>query len=125
MSYSDDNGDDEDEEALDSVDSPETDDESAAISESGVTVAGSDSSDFLLTDVTQIYFNEIGHNALLTPKEEVELTRLVSQNDFNARQRMIECNLRLGVNIAKHYANHGVALLAAMCRRAVADIALV
>ena len=58
--------------------------------------------DFLLTDVTQIYFNEIGQNALLTAKEEGELTRRVRQNDFPARQRMIECNLRLVVNIAKH-----------------------
>ncbi len=67
--------------------------------------------DFLLTDVTQIYFNEIGHNALLTAKEEAVLTRLVKQDDFDARQKMIECNLRLVVNIAKHYTNHGVALL--------------
>lgn len=68
-------------------------------------------SDFLLTDVTQIYFNEIGHNALLSAKEEAVLTRRVRQNDFAARQKMIECNLRLVVNIAKHYTNHGVALL--------------
>lgn len=68
-------------------------------------------SDFLLTDVTQIYFNEIGHNALLTAKQEAELTRRVKQDDFDARQQMIECNLRLVVNIAKHYTNHGVALL--------------
>ncbi|MEO8767602.1 MAG: RNA polymerase sigma factor RpoS [Nitrosospira sp.] len=66
---------------------------------------------FLLTDVTQIYFNEIGHNALLNAKEEAVLTRLVKQDDFNARQKMIECNLRLVVNIAKHYTHHGVALL--------------
>ena len=67
--------------------------------------------DFLLTDVTQIYFNEIGHNALLSAKEEAVLTRLVKQDDFDARQKMIECNLRLVVNIAKHYTHHGVALL--------------
>src|SRR4051794_8964092 len=67
--------------------------------------------DYLLTDVTQIYFNEIGQNSLLTAKEEGELTRLVKQDNFPARQRMIECNLRLVVNIAKHYTNHGVALL--------------
>src|SRR5690349_24215152 len=111
MSYPDYNDDDEDEEAPDSADSLDADDESFTISERPATASGRDSNDFLLTDVTQIYFNEIGHNALLTPKEEVELTRLVRQNDFNARQRMIECNLRLVVNIAKHYANHGVALL--------------
>jgi RNA polymerase nonessential primary-like sigma factor len=68
-------------------------------------------SDYLLTDVTQIYFNEIGQNCLLTAKEEAELTRLVKQDNFPARQKMIECNLRLVVNIAKHYTNHGVALL--------------
>ena len=39
------------------------------------------------------------------------LTRLVKQDNFAARQKMIECNLRLVVNIAKHYTHHGVALL--------------
>ena len=65
----------------------------------------------LLSDITQIYFNEIGHNALLSAQEESVLTRLVRQGDADARQKMIECNLRLVVNIAKHYANRGVALL--------------
>lgn len=62
-------------------------------------------------DVTQIYLNEIGQNALLTPAEEQRLSRLAKQGDFDARQRMIECNLRLVVNIAKHYVNRGMALL--------------
>ena len=65
----------------------------------------------LQADVTQIYLNEIGHNALLTPAEEQRLSRLMKQGDFEARQRMIECNLRLVVNIAKHYVNRGMALL--------------
>ncbi len=65
----------------------------------------------LQTDVTQIYLNEIGQNALLTPAEEQRLSRLMKQGDFAARQRMIECNLRLVVNIAKHYTNRGLALL--------------
>jgi len=65
----------------------------------------------LSADVTQIYLNEIGQNALLSPPEELRLTRLVVQGDFEARQRMIECNLRLVVNIAKHYINRGMALL--------------
>lgn len=65
----------------------------------------------LQADVTQIYLNEIGHNALLTPAEEQRLSRLMKQGDFESRQRMIECNLRLVVNIAKHYVNRGMALL--------------
>lgn len=64
-------------------------------------------------DVTQIYLREIGHNPLLSAQEEAVLARQVRQGDFSARQKMIECNLRLVVNIAKRYNNpsHGVALL--------------
>ena len=62
-------------------------------------------------DVTQIYLNEIGQAPLLSAQQEVELARLSRQGDFAARQKMIEHNLRLVVNIAKHYANRGLALL--------------
>ncbi len=64
-----------------------------------------------LNDVTQIYLNEIGANPLLTAEEEGRLTRLVKLGDFEARQTMIERNLRLVVNIAKHYLNRGIPLL--------------
>lgn len=67
-------------------------------------------SDFF-SDVTQLYLNEIGANPLLTADEEVRLARLVRQGDFDARQTMIERNLRLVVNIAKHYLNRGIPLL--------------
>ena len=62
-------------------------------------------------DVTQLYLNEIGREALLTQVEEQQLTRLVRDGDFAARQKMIEHNLRLVVNIAKHYVNRGMTLL--------------
>ena len=62
-------------------------------------------------DVTQIYLNDIGRCKLLTAKEEVELARRTRDGDFEARQTMIERNLRLVVNIAKHYANRGLTLL--------------
>ncbi len=62
-------------------------------------------------DATLIYLREIGQNALLSAEEELRLARLVCQGDFAARQRMIECNLRLVVNIAKHYLNRGMVLL--------------
>ena len=62
-------------------------------------------------DVTQLYLNEIGKAPLLTAAEEVALARLVVLGDFEARQTMIVRNLRLVVNIAKHYANRGLTLL--------------
>ncbi|MBY0578274.1 MAG: RNA polymerase sigma factor RpoS [Burkholderiales bacterium] len=62
-------------------------------------------------DAIQIYFNEIRKKPLLTADEELKLTRLVKQGDFEARQKMIERNLRLVVKIARHYVNRGVALL--------------
>jgi RNA polymerase nonessential primary-like sigma factor len=63
------------------------------------------------SDVTQLYLNEIGANPLLTAEEELRLSRLVREGDFTARQTMIERNLRLVVNIAKHYLNRGIPLL--------------
>ncbi len=62
-------------------------------------------------DATQLYLNEIGQNALLTAVQERELAFKVQAGDFQARQKMIEHNLRLVVNIAKHYVNRGVPLL--------------
>jgi len=65
----------------------------------------------LLEDVTQLYLNEIGAKPLLTPADELATARRVSAGDFAARQKMIEHNLRLVVNIAKHYLNRGIPLL--------------
>jgi len=65
----------------------------------------------LIEDVTQIYLNEIGARPLLTPDEELAKARLVRGGDFVARQQMIEHNLRLVVNIAKHYLNRGIPFL--------------
>jgi len=62
-------------------------------------------------DVTQLYLNEIGLAPLLSAEEEVALARRTVQGDFEARQTMIERNLRLVVNIAKHYSNRGLTLL--------------
>ncbi|MDR2032538.1 MAG: RNA polymerase sigma factor RpoS [Azoarcus sp.] len=62
-------------------------------------------------DSTQRYLNEISANPLLSAREEAELARKVRAGDFAARQTMIERNLRLVVNIAKHYLNRGIPLL--------------
>ena len=65
----------------------------------------------LLEDVTQLYLNEIGAKPLLTAEDELATSRRVCAGDFLARQKMIEHNLRLVVNIAKHYLNRGIPLL--------------
>ena len=64
----------------------------------------------LVTDVTQIYLNDVGQHALLTPAEELRYARSARAGDFAARQTMIERNLRLVVSIARHYTHRGVAL---------------
>lgn len=62
-------------------------------------------------DATQIYLREIGYHSLLNATEELELAQQVKAGDFAARQRMIEANLRLVVNIAKKYIGRGIDLI--------------
>jgi len=57
------------------------------------------------------YFQEIGQFPLLTPQQEVELAAKIRKGDLEARDRMINANLRLVVTIARDYANLGLPLL--------------
>jgi RNA polymerase primary sigma factor len=52
-----------------------------------------------------------GDHPLLTAKEEVELAKRIERGDREAKERMINSNLRLVVSIAKKYQGHGLSLL--------------
>src|SRR3954454_22712877 len=59
----------------------------------------------------QLYLRQINETRLLTADEEKDLARrIIHQQDMAARERMVRANLRLVVNIAKHYINRGLSL---------------
>ncbi|MGR3279709.1 sigma-70 family RNA polymerase sigma factor [Acaryochloris marina NIES-2412] len=60
------------------------------------------------TDSTGTYLKEIGRYPLLSHEEEIQLARQAKAGNLRAKQRMIECNLRLVVSIAKKHQNRGL-----------------
>ena len=63
------------------------------------------------TDALQLFLNEIRRYPLLTAQEEVELAKRIEQGDLEAKERMINSNLRLVVSIAKKYQGQELSLL--------------
>jgi RNA polymerase primary sigma factor len=63
------------------------------------------------TDTLQLFLNEIGRHRLLTPDEEIELSKRIERGDLAAKDRMINANLRLVVSIAKKYQGSELTLL--------------
>jgi RNA polymerase primary sigma factor len=57
------------------------------------------------------YLREIGRFPMLTHEREIELAKRIEQGDRDAEQRLTEANLRLVVDIAKHYLGRGLDLL--------------
>lgn len=62
-------------------------------------------------DAIKHYLREIQKTTLLTAEEEKELAARIDNGDKSARDKMIECNLRLVVKIAKRYINRGLPFL--------------
>jgi RNA polymerase primary sigma factor len=63
------------------------------------------------TDALQLFLNEAAKWPLLTAEEEVELAKRVERGEHEAKERMINSNLRLVVSIAKRYQGHDLHLL--------------
>jgi RNA polymerase primary sigma factor len=63
------------------------------------------------TDALQLFLNEMGKYKLLTAEEEVDLAKRIERGDKEAKDLMVNSNLRLVVSIAKKYQGHGLSLL--------------
>ncbi|MBQ5954180.1 MAG: RNA polymerase sigma factor RpoD [Lachnospiraceae bacterium] len=62
-------------------------------------------------DPVRMYLKEIGTIPLLTPEEELDLAVKKAEGDEDAKNRLIEANLRLVVSIAKRYTGRGMSFL--------------
>ncbi len=62
-------------------------------------------------DSLRLYLHSIGQVDLLTAEQEVELAKRIERGDMNAKQHMVEANLRLVVSIAKGYQGRGLSFL--------------
>jgi len=67
--------------------------------------------DIKVNDSVKLYLKDLGRDDLLKPSEEVELAKRIAEGDIEAKHRLINCNLRLVVNLAKHYTGRGMLFL--------------
>jgi RNA polymerase primary sigma factor len=58
----------------------------------------------------EIFFREARTHELLTAAEEIELSQRIERGDLEAKERMINANLRLVVSQARRYQGHGLSL---------------
>ena len=65
----------------------------------------------MTTDSLQLFLKDIAKVRLLTAQEEVGLAKRIERGDLDAKQKMVESNLRLVVSIAKNYRNQGLPFL--------------
>ncbi len=65
----------------------------------------------ITVDSLQLFLNNIGKVPLLKAPQEIELAKRIERGDLDAKQKMVESNLRLVVANAKNYRNHGLPFL--------------
>jgi RNA polymerase primary sigma factor len=63
------------------------------------------------TDSLQLFLKGIGKVPLLTRPQELALAKRIERGEFDAKQKMVESNLRLVVAYAKNYRNRGLPFL--------------
>jgi RNA polymerase nonessential primary-like sigma factor len=68
-------------------------------------------SDSESVDPVRLYLRDVETERLLTAAEEISYSRQAQAGDESARQKMIVCNLRLVIKIARRYMNRGLDLL--------------
>jgi len=62
-------------------------------------------------DTLQLFLRDIRRHPLLSAEEEVELAKRIERGDLEAKERMVNSNLRLVVSLAKKYQGHELSLL--------------
>jgi len=62
-------------------------------------------------EAIRTYLKEVRNIPLLTPEQEIQLSKRIKKGDEQARKAMIRSNLRLVINIAKRYMHLGTPLL--------------
>jgi RNA polymerase primary sigma factor len=65
----------------------------------------------MTTDALQLFLRDVRRHPLLSAEEEVELAKRVERGDLEAKERMVNANLRLVVANAKRYQGHELSLL--------------
>ncbi|MDX6722922.1 MAG: polymerase primary sigma factor [Solirubrobacteraceae bacterium] len=63
------------------------------------------------TDALQMFMNELRHYPLLSAAEEIDLAKRIERGDLEAKDRLINSNLRLVVSLAKKYPTYDLTLL--------------
>jgi RNA polymerase primary sigma factor len=62
-------------------------------------------------DTLQLFLRDIRRHPLLSAAEEIELAKRIERGDLEAKERMVNSNLRLVVSVAKKYQGHELSLL--------------
>src|SRR5438034_7757726 len=63
-----------------------------------------------VTDSFQLFLNDASRYPLLTREEEVELAKRIERGDLEAKELLINSNLRLVIKFARRYQGHGLSL---------------